>query len=1802
MPALASAWFRPASLPRGYTPPPAARLSIKRWNVWRLGALIIYLFVGVAFGQVAQVTPWRELPLGGGGYFTGIHFHPTQAGLAYLMSDVAGPWKRSANTERWRNLAYSSYAPTMITGGYTASGTSALAFDPRSTQVIYGEFLGRGSGSALGGLYKSTDGGDTWTVTCPVWADPNYVSGTNARKWGPALMIDPRNADVVYFGSMKDGVKRTLNAGGQWTTVRAYDGDGADSLLRMVRQVVVDGASPEISGRSSVVYAGVYDLGITRSLDGGTTWSPMSDAFNQGLLALRPTSSTSTFFVSSMAIGPDRSLYVTHVNGLARFNPNTQTWSQISIPGTVADSTMDYVVATTGPGGDNSTTRLVVLGSRDTSDFFRWTVFRSVNGGGSWLPALYPGAGGSTSVTNASWQTNNWLFAASASVTLNPGTEGEVYVTDAFSLWKSTNFWSTGTVAWTNDTKGAENVVAITLHSAPASSAGTAAPIYTGCSDVEGFRYPNLVTAPTTRIRAPGESTNYVTSIASLESNPDVVWAAKTRNYRNIRSTTTADGALLKSSNGGVTWSVTQANPLASGQSFAGAKIAVSAGNGNNVVFMPGDYRGVASSADENVKDAPRNNLPNRYTTDGGQTWNTCLISGTSNPLPNFVTDSALRNTAYVASRFLAADKVNNGWFYAMSGGQSGSAGKVWRSFDGGATWSLGSGVLTTWGLFDSISPPHLAAAPGRAGEVWAGASGNGIFRSTDAGNTWSRITFFKAPGGVDNRSSLVSFGKEFPGTDPDNPTVYVFTFPAGGSKPNLYRCTNLKAAGTNNAALVWNLVEDWDHGWQPYLIEGDRQVYGRVHLAGAYFAYAQTDGLTGWWRFRETSGSTAAESLGSGLTASFTAAPTWTVAPPSPVVGLIGTNAARITDSPLLDGTDRLSLAFWVYPANLDGTTPRFVLGKRTSAAANDAAYTAFFHTGNRLFIDLATDNNRFSTNTAFLNNRWYHVAIVYDGTKPAVERARVYINGILDKTAAETSATLPDSTQDLWIGRGDATSTDFLNARLGDLRLYRSSLDDADVAGIVALGGFIKTSTWNAAVGAGWNTAGNWLGGSVPTAKENLVFDGDIWTSGTITNTFPSDSLTINDLTIQDFSRNWAFGSAGNRFNLAGNFYALGNSGATRVHDFSSPFSLNAGIHEFNIVNGVVNSTTVQFQGASVISGAGGILKTGQGTMAFNGANANTYGGLTTLSEGILRLNKTAGQNAIAGDLTLAGGTLQWSANHQIADTATLTVTGPATATLSTSSVSALETIAAITYNGSGALALGGLALTAGSVDLSGFTGLSSDPALLLEGSNVNFVAELTVGGAGLKLTGQKIQLNSSNTVNAKGNRLLLGGDVTASGINTITTNGTTPAAGLINELALGAAVREFSISGGTTTIANTGSTNLRLSGTGGIRKTGPGLLSVGTQNTYSGETKIIAGPFTLASGGNINASSQVSVSGGATFTNNSGTAITPALTLEEGAILAGTNAFTPPSLAITADLTGGTFSSITAGAANLTKAGTLALTLANITPGTYSLFTGTPAGTFSGVVVNGTSLTTTNSGSTYAGTIATMGYTFNHAANTLELAVVIPGTPTLTLGTSNAGVALSWTDPDNLETAFTLERESAGVWAALKTLGQNVLSDIDTNITTAGLYRYRVRGTNPNGSGAWSNIVESNWTELEAWRVGKGFARDGSGPGANTGDPDGDGVNNLLEYALGREPQSPDSAPPTSGSLDGSGRLTLTFFRARSPANVTYTVQASGDLATWTDLAVNPGSVGQNVSVPDNAPAVTPRRFLRLKVSTP
>lgn len=133
--------------------------------------------------------------------------------------------------------------------------------------------------------------------------------------------------------------------------------------------------------------------------------------------------------------------------------------------------------------------------------------------------------------------------------------------------------------------------------------------------------------------------------------------------------------------------------------------------------------------------------------------------------------------------------------------------------------------------------------------------------------------------------------------------------------------------------------------------------------------------------------------------------------------------------------------------------------------------------------------------------------------------------------------------------------------------------------------------------------------------------------------------------------------------------------------------------------------------------------------------------------------------------------------------------------------------------------------------------------------------------------------------------------------------------------------------------------------------------------------------------------------------------------------------------------------------------------------------------------------------------------------------------------------------------------------------------------------------------------SGTAVPSLTPLEQWRQLHFDSPDATGPAANDADPDGDGLANLLEYALGGLPKSPDSDIAPTVSIIGD-RLNLTFDRTSDPA-LLYEVEAISALDTtdWPAIWSSTGAqnTAETVTVPDTVDLdAQTRRFLRLRVS--
>ncbi|HEY8903072.1 MAG TPA: fibronectin type III domain-containing protein, partial [Chthoniobacterales bacterium] len=222
--------------------------------------------------------------------------------------------------------------------------------------------------------------------------------------------------------------------------------------------------------------------------------------------------------------------------------------------------------------------------------------------------------------------------------------------------------------------------------------------------------------------------------------------------------------------------------------------------------------------------------------------------------------------------------------------------------------------------------------------------------------------------------------------------------------------------------------------------------------------------------------------------------------------------------------------------------------------------------------------------------------------------------------------------------------------------------------------------------------------------------------------------------------------------------------------------------------------------------------------------------------------------------------------------------------------------------------------------------------------------------------------------------------------------------------------------------------------------------------------------------------------------------------------------------------------------------------------------------------------------------------------------------PLAPTgLAAGTvTSSAVQLAWTDNATNESSYRIEYSPSGAnnWTIASQVPAGSTSYQVTGLNAGAAYDFRVQAMSSAGASSWATATITTLTAYQQWKVNNNLP-------VNTPDsatPDGDGIPILLKYATGMAVGTP-GASPVASSASGSNPLKLTFLRL-SPAPVTYTVQASTDMATWTTVATlakgsdtwsgsagisEPGSgTTRTTTITDSAsPSANARRFLRLQV---
>jgi photosystem II stability/assembly factor-like uncharacterized protein len=254
------------------------------WAAWIATASVLALLAvapttshgqdAISTADMASMHPRAIGPAVTGGRIHDIEALPDDPSTMLVGSASGGLWKTTNRGQTWANVF--ADMPVSTFGDIAISRS-----DPGVVYAGTGEQQNRQSSSYGNGVYRSDDGGDSWT----------HLGLDETRHIGKVL-VHPSNPDIVYVGALGNlwapseerGVFKSTDGGRSWEKVLFVDEHTG------VVDMAMDPSSP------NTVYAATYQRlrrawgfngggpgsGIWKSTDGGRTWNELGNGLPSG--------------------------------------------------------------------------------------------------------------------------------------------------------------------------------------------------------------------------------------------------------------------------------------------------------------------------------------------------------------------------------------------------------------------------------------------------------------------------------------------------------------------------------------------------------------------------------------------------------------------------------------------------------------------------------------------------------------------------------------------------------------------------------------------------------------------------------------------------------------------------------------------------------------------------------------------------------------------------------------------------------------------------------------------------------------------------------------------------------------------------------------------------------------------------------------------------------------------------------------------------------------------------------------------------------------------------------------------------------------------------------------------------------------------------------------------------------------------------------------------------------------------------------------------------------------------------------
>jgi hypothetical protein len=660
---------------------------------------------------------FRPLPIGGGGFVTGLTVPAGTTDLAYARTDVGGAYRWDGSS--WTQLIVEGAIGDEAVGDYGSNYERALqdltndyiveslAVDPFNPQRLLLS-VGASEEPGLGRILISDDGGRSFASGSQRFSFAgDRLSGD--RGGAERIAFDPRNSSIVALATRSEGLWLSRDAGETFERV-AEDALPLGNEVDGVRYALFDIESAEFEGGSSWLFVGVQGDGVFRVDLATGDVTPMLES-DGGL--------------SDASFDAQKRLVLGVGDRLLREDQVSATWDDITPP----DANVSSWVLALDP---NDANRVVAgnIGLHSRGWFY------STDAGATWSPRTKVLEGNGIDWTEDAGFKEYFLVGR---MQFDPNNTDRLWLSHGAGVWTADDL-TTEDVTLTNRSAGIEELIAVDITAPPGS------PVITASLDFQGFRHETLTSPPNRMVFAndlrsasaldySGGDPRFIAIAAGITHRPDLGCSLSLPCF----------GGSGYSSDSGVTW--TEFAPMIEGETeetarrrLAGGNIAVSAG---------------ATTSSSTMLWAPTNDESLFRSQDAGVTWEELDVWD----------EFPLRHPPLGYSRrMLESDKVQPGVFYALLRREDFTPALL-RSTDDGATWEVTQQFLPFKGGGEFAFHSQVRATPGVGGHLWFSGAIGGLFRSRDGGVNIEQVDVF-------DEANALGFGAASTGMS--YPMIYV--------------------------------------------------------------------------------------------------------------------------------------------------------------------------------------------------------------------------------------------------------------------------------------------------------------------------------------------------------------------------------------------------------------------------------------------------------------------------------------------------------------------------------------------------------------------------------------------------------------------------------------------------------------------------------------------------------------------------------------------------------------------------------------------------------------------------------------------------------------------------------------------------------------------------------------------------------------------------------------------------------------------------------------------------------------------